>query len=210
MKWAKQFGVSLAFLGWLSATEAGSAPKIEHAGHSEGTNENQLTLLDLEKLITPRRAYQVTFRETHFSSLLTEPIVTSGSLTFRPPSRIEKHVTDPFEESYWLDGEQLYFENQRKGISKTLSLHEYPALHGFVAAMRAALAGDYENLKHYFNLSLKGAESRWLLRLEPLDDSLAGILDFISFTGRYNRFQSIEIREPNGDHSLMILGEANN
>jgi len=210
MKWIKQLGVFFALLGLLNIGEVCGAPRTNQIITSGGTKEKQLTLLDLEALLSTRPNYQANFQETHFSTLLTEPLITSGTLTFSPPSKIEKHVMAPFEEIYVVEGNRVYFDNPIKEISKTFSLDEYPSLQGFLIGLQAPLTGDFETLQRFFNLSLEGTKSQWTLKLEPLDNSFTEFLNSLSFTGRHNHITSIEIRESDGDYSLMTIDEATN
>ena len=80
--------------------------------------------------------------EETYSSLLTKPLVTRGVLRFTPPSRLEKNVLEPAHERYVVEGDLVTFESERKRVTRTISLDDYPALRGFVEAFRAGLTGD--------------------------------------------------------------------
>jgi outer membrane lipoprotein-sorting protein len=208
MKLIKQLGVFFAFLGLLNIGEAWSANRTNQIINSEGTKEKPLTLLDLKVLLSTRPHYKANFQETHFSTILTEPLITSGTLTFSPPSKIEKHIMAPFEETYVVEGNRVYFENPVKGISKNFTLDEYPSLQGLLVGMQGPLTGDFKTLQQFFNLTLEGTKSQWTLKLEPLDNSFAEFLNSLSFTGRHNLITTIEIRESAGDYSLITIEEA--
>ena len=207
MKSAKHLSIFLAlFIGWCDITETWGTAE-SHSRVTSSKSEGHLTLNDLKTLLAIRTNFQARFHETHFSNLLTEPLTTSGRLSFIPPSRLEKHVTAPFEEKYWIEGNEVHYESSLKGISTSFSLNEYPALQGFLLGLRSALTGDYQSLQRFFSLTLAGTMSQWTLRLKPIDDSILEILAFITIKGQNGFLTSMELREANGDHSLLVLDE---
>jgi len=187
-----------------------SAPQSEQSTVPKEAHDSPLTLHDLQVALTTHPTYHATFQEKHFSTLLTKPLMTSGILTFTPPATMEKHILTPFEEIYVVEEEQVHFENPLKGISKTFFLDEHPLLQGISIGVRSALTGDFETLRHIFTLKVEGTKSQWALRLEPLDDSLAEVIDCISLTGHHHDITSINIHEPNGDYALMIIEKVAN
>ena len=207
MKHAKHLIVLLALLiGWCDVPKTWATTEIHNRTTSTKT-EGHLTLNDLKTLLAIRTNFQARFQETHFSILLTKPLTTSGKLSFIPPSRLEKHVTAPFEEKYWIEGNQVHYESSSKGISTSFSLDENHALQGFLLGLRSALTGDYQTLQRFFSLTLAGTKDQWTLRLKPIDDSILEILTFIIIKGRNSFLTSMELREANGDHSLLVLDE---
>lgn len=183
-----------------------SAPDMDAVLGSRATTEgNEWTLGQLTRLLgaIPRR--QGDYEETHYSSLLKEPLKTKGKLTFTAPSTVEKHVLEPFEERYRADGEMLIVEKPPKGTTRTVSLEDYPPLRAFVEGFRAVLAGDLESLKQFYDVRLEGEQSSWVLILMPLEESVQELVQVLRFVGKEDSFTSIEIWEPNGDHSEMVI-----
>lgn len=208
-KWVKALQVVLALsFVWVAVAKGFNTPRTE--GHSVPTEvkNNQLSMADLQILLKAQPHYQANFQETHYSNFLTEPVTTTGILTFHPPSRMEKHILVPFEEIYVVDDQYVHFENPTKGISKTFPLDEYPAFQGFLVGFRSALAGDFETLKQFFDIVVEGTKDQWTLRLLSAEDSLTDLLSSITITGRNSNLGTIDIHEPNGDRSFMILDEA--
>lgn len=62
---------------------------------------------------------------------------TQGILRFTPPTRLEKHITAPYDERYVVEGDTVLVESKTKGTNRTLSLHDYPALRAFIEALRS-------------------------------------------------------------------------
>jgi hypothetical protein len=179
---------------------AGTSPQTEREGGSTGWNAEQL----IESLAKNRQA-EVRFEETAFSNLLTEPLKTQGILRFTPPARLEKHVTAPYDERYLVEGDTVLFERKTKGINRTLSLQDYPALQAFVEAFRSTLANDVVTLKRFYSVTLQGEPRRWVLILRPLDKATQELVESIRFSGEGEQVRVIEIRAPDGDRSVMVI-----
>ena len=156
-------------------------------------------------LLKEQRQLSVRFEETTYSSLLTEPITARGLLTFAPPDRLEKIVTEPFHERYVVEGDLIIFDSERKGVTRTVSLQEYPALHSFVEAFRSSLTGDAARLRGVYEPTLSGTRGKWTLLLRPHDSAGQSVVDYILLTGSEGRVATISIRSPDGDRSVMTL-----
>ena len=190
------------FLCLAPMSLAGTSPQTAREGESTGWNAEQL----IESLARNRQA-EVRFEETAFSNLLTEPLKTQGILRFTPPARLEKHVTAPYDERYMVEGDTVLFARKAKGINRTLSLHDYPALQAFVEAFRSTLANDVVTLRHFYSVTLQGEPRRWVLILRPLDNATQDLVESIRFSGEGGHVRVIEIRAPDGDRSVMVITE---
>ncbi len=179
---------------------AGTSPQTEREGESSGWNAERLIAT-----LSKNRQAEVRFEETAFSNLLTEPLKTQGILRFTPPARLEKHVTAPYDERYLVDGDTVLFERKTKGINRTLSLQDYPALQAFVEAFRSTLANDVVTLKRFYSVTLQGEPRRWVLILRPLDTAAQELVESIRFSGEGEQVRGIEIRAPDGDRSVMVM-----
>ena len=187
-------------LGPAPMSVAQTSPQSEREGGSTGWNVEQL----IESLAKNRQA-EVRFEETAFSNLLTQPLKTQGVLRFTPPARLEKHVTAPHDERYLVEGDKVLFERKTKGINRTLSLQDYPALQAFVEAFRSTLANDVVTLKRFYSVTLQGEPRRWVLFLRPLDKATQEMVESIRFSGEGEQVRVIEIRAPDGDRSVMVI-----
>jgi hypothetical protein len=163
------------------------------------------TVETLMALLKEQRKPSVAFEEATYSSVLTEPLKTRGVLRFTPPATLEKLVTDPFHERYIIEGERATFESERKRVTRTISLDEYPALRSFVEAFRMSLMGDAAQLKQIYEETLGGSRAKWTLLLRPLEPSGKSVVDYILFTGSEGRIGTIAVRSPDGDRTVMTL-----
>jgi hypothetical protein len=159
----------------------------------------------LMALLKEQRQLSVPFEEATYSSLLTEPVTVRGLLKFAPPDKLEKIVTAPFHERYVVEGDRVLFESERKGVTRTVSLEEYPALRSFVEAFRSSLTGDAARLRDVYEVTLSGSRSKWTLLLRPHDPSGRSVVESILLSGSEGRVATIGIRSPDGDRSVMNI-----
>jgi hypothetical protein len=190
----------LLFLALAKLFGAGSPLYAAASGPSAG-----LSVEELISGLAKRNPEVASFEETTFSVMVTEPLKTRGFLKFTPPSRLEKHVTDPYEERYVIDGDKLLFESKRKRVNKTLSLDDYPALRIFVEALRSTLAGDSITLKRFYRATVEGELRRWTLMLKPLDRASQTLIESVRVSGEGHRITMIETRAPDGDGSILVV-----
>ncbi len=192
--------IGLFFLCPAAMSVVQTSPQSEREAGSTGWNVEQL----LESLARNRQA-EVRFEETAFSNLLTQPLKTQGVLRFTPPRGLEKHITAPHDERYLVEDDTVFFESKTKGTSRTLSLHDYPALRAFIEAFRATLANDVITLRRFYRVTLQGDPQRWGLVLRPLDDAVQELVESIRFSGERGQVSRIEILAPDGDRSVMVI-----
>jgi hypothetical protein len=194
------------FLIWLflpgpaPISLAQPSPQSEHEAESPGWNIEQL----IGSLAKNRQA-EVRFEETAYSNLLTQPLKTRGILRFTYPAGLEKHIIAPHDERYIVEGDTVIFESKTKGTSRTLSLHDYPALRVFIEAFRSTLANDVVTLRRFYSMTLQGEPRRWVVMLRPLDKAVQELVESIRFSGEGEYLGSIEILASGGDRSVMVI-----
>ena len=163
------------------------------------------TVETLIGLIKDQREASIAFEEATYSSLLTEPVMSRGILKFDPPDKLEKLVTTPSLERYVVEGDRVTFESERRGVKRTVSLEDYPALRSFVEAFRASLTGDVVQLRKVYEVTMDGSRGKWTLLLRPRELSGKSVVDYILLAGSGGRIAKIAIRSPDGDRSVMTL-----
>ena len=163
------------------------------------------TVETLVALLNDQREPSLAFEEATYSSLLTKPMKVRGLLRFTPPATMEKSITHPFRERYVIEGDRVTFESERKGMKRTVSLEDYPALRSFVEAFRATFMGDVAQLQKVYEITVDGTRSKWTLLLRPKETTGKSVVDYILLTGSEGRVATIAIRSPDGDRSVMTL-----
>jgi hypothetical protein len=154
-------------------------------------------------LLAMRQHGRVEFIEQHFLAVLNHPIESSGELRYDAPDRLEKRTLKPHAETLVLSGGVLTME--RAHGRRVMDLRAYPQVQPFVESIRATLAGDRRALEQLFRLDFVGSVARWTLTLVPLDPKVKHSVAQVRIDGVRDQLLKVEIRQPDGDRSLMTL-----
>ncbi len=182
----KQAGLLLALCAPLASASAASA----------------WTLPELLHTLASRGDSRANFVEIRTLALLSQPLRLEGSVEFRPPAYLAKHVRLPAEEHYIIDGNALRIERPGQAPLQ-LALSDYPALEAFAASLRAPLAGDGAALQRYYRVSLGGSRRHWLLALVPLQPEMVESIRRVTLAGSGDHIERLDIEEAGGDRSSL-------
>ena len=164
---------------------------------------------DLDRVmgaLAERKQGHVSFTERKFIAMLDTPVVSSGELLYSAPDRLEKKTLKPKPEYLVLEGGVV--SAQRGKRHYTLDLKQYPQVLPFIESIRATLAGDRAALERIFKVDFSGNFEHWNLELAPLDAKLAKTVSIIHIEGTKDFIHTVEIREADGDRSLMTISPA--
>ncbi len=143
------------------------------------------------------------FVEKKYIVMLDKPVESSGELLYIAPDHLEKRTLKPKPESMTVDGSALLIERGRQ--KHRLQLQDYPELAAFIDSIRGTLAGERSALEHHYKLSLEGTAAHWTLQLLPVDEKMQAAVKSIRIAGVESTVRSIEIIQPDGDSSLMLI-----
>jgi hypothetical protein len=175
---------------------------LSACGSAAGASE----LDEVMGLLATRQHGRVEFVEQQFLHILDHPIESSGELRFDAPDRLEKRTFKPHAEMLVLAGGELTVERGRG--RRVVDLRAYPQIQPFVESIRATLAGDRNSLERLFHLEFAGSLGRWTLTLVPLDSNVKRAVAQVRIDGMRDQLLKVEIRQPDGDRSLMTLRPA--
>ena len=175
----------------LGATTSFAAPS------SDWTPESML------RALADHRQGEARFTEQKFIGVLDTPLLSAGTLTFRPPDYLEKHTTSPRDELMTIKGDVLTYT--RQGQTYTLNLAEHPEATAYANSIRGLLNGNAALLKQNYALKLSGDPAHWVLLLLPTDPRIQSLIKSISVNGSGDHMQMIEYDQTNGDRSVMTL-----
>lgn len=157
----------------------------------------------LMKSLATSRSGSASFVEKKSIAMLDKPVESSGELIYNAPDHLEKRTLKPKAESMVLDKNTLTVE--QRGKKHVLSLQSYPEIAAFIESIRGTLAGDRKALERTYKLSMEGDEQGWNLTLLPLEDKMKKVVAKINITGESNILRTIEIKQADGDSSLMTI-----
>jgi hypothetical protein len=158
---------------------------------------------DIMRLLAMHQHGRVEFIEQQFLAVLNHPIESSGELLYDAPDRLEKRTLKPRAETLLLSGDVLTVEHGHS--RRVMDLHTYPQVQPFVESIRATLAGDRRALERLFRLQFVGSIGRWTLTLVPLESKVKQSVSQVRIDGARDQLLKVEIRQPDGDRSLMTL-----
>jgi len=153
------------------------------------------------------KAASAQFTERKTVHMLSAPLVTSGTLNYIAPDRMQKITVSPKLERFVLDGDQVTIAGGPDHQVHTFSLADYPQIGGLVEGIRATLAGDLAALDRFYVVQLSGDPSNWQLLLQPKDNDLTRFVKWIRIVGSQDRILDVETEDTDGDHSDMSIVE---
>jgi len=172
---------------------------IATASHAEATWD----LDQLMQSLAATRSGHASFIEKKSIAILDKPVESSGELFYTAPDRLEKRTLKPKAESMVLDKDNLIVE--QRGKKHVLSLQSYPEIAAFIDSIRGTLAGDRKALERTYKLNMVGHQQDWNLSLLPLEDKMKKVVISINISGSGNMLDTIEIKQADGDSSLMMI-----
>jgi hypothetical protein len=149
---------------------------------------------------------QARFTERKYLKVLKAPLLSSGTLTYTAPDKLEKRTLKPRPEVLLVEGGQVVVEMDA-GARRTLRMADHPVLQAFVESIRSTLGGDARTLERYYKVSLEGDRSAWQLYLAPRGRDMARVISQIRIGGGNGRIELIEVQETRGDRSVMKVTE---
>lgn len=160
-------------------------------------------LAHLMQLLAETPESRVPFVERKYSALLAEPLVSRGTLAYRRPDLVEKVVVSPRPERFRIEGDELFL--YRDGTQRRVRLSSEPLLAAFAASLRGVLSGNATLLAEHYRLALEGTQEDWKLEMTPLDADISRYVAGIVVSGRAGRVGTLEVRESNGDRSVLTV-----
>jgi outer membrane lipoprotein-sorting protein len=196
----------VSWIGAVAISLALCAP-LDRA-RADTTDSPGLSLDRLMATLAQKKSGHATFVEEKYLSIAAKPIESSGELTFVAPDRLEKITLAPSPERFVVDGDKLTIE--RNDRRYTIALAQYPELAAFIESIRATLSGNRLELEQLYNVTLAGHGEAWTLTLAPLDSRMAKVVRTITLEGTRDLLRTVEIRQADGDWSVMRLRNASN
>jgi outer membrane lipoprotein-sorting protein len=170
------------------------------------STENNWTLDRLMNTLGAKKSGRAHFTETRYLKIAQQPLESSGELLFNAPDHLEKHTVSPKPENLVVDGDMLTVD--RNGHKTTIPLRNYPELGAFIESIQATLAGNRFALENAYKVVVDGHGNDWTMTLIPTDSRMAAKVASIVLAGTGDSLTRVEIKQADGDHSLMRLQDA--
>ncbi len=189
----------LGLVSMLGAVLLG-APGLAQQSQAWGITQLMQTLAQV-------KSSSAQFTERKTMRMLSEPLVTSGTLLYLAPDQVQKITVLPKRERVAVRGDTVTLDGGQDERSRTLSLSDYPEIGGIVEGIRATLAGDLPTLRRYYAVQLDGSATDWRLLLQPSDPKLQKFLKSIRIAGDGNKVHTVVTEDGDGDISEMSIVE---
>ncbi len=147
------------------------------------------------------------FSERKELRMLNEPLMSSGTLVYAAPDKLQKSTLLPKPERLSIEDGKLTVERSENNENRTVALADVPEIGAFVESIRATLAGDLPALERYYKISLQGDAGDWQMTLEPKEKRLQELVKSIRIAGRDAAIRSIVSEQADGDRSEMSIVE---
>ena len=167
------------------------------AAHADISADDILSGLSAVKIA------QAHFTETRRLAVLTEPVVSKGTLIYIAPDTIEKDTVAPKQESVTVRGDKLTMTDEDG--THTIALTDMPEIGTLVTAVRATLQGDKKALAQHYTITARGDEVEWVLLLQPNEPNVKHMILYVRLTGSHDNLTEVEIKQTNGDESDMQI-----
>jgi hypothetical protein len=165
-------------------------------------------LKDLMGELAAVRASSASFTEQTTSPLLTSPVTSAGTLSYRAPDYIRKTTRTPVPEDFVLEGDRITMRGGQDGATHIFTTDQDARIGGLVEAIRATLAGNLPALTALYAVQLTGSNAAWQLQLTPQSRALARFVKCIRFAGSDGRITLISTQYGDGGNSLMRISIA--
>lgn len=126
------------------------------------------------------------------------PLVSTGTLLFRRPGRLEKVTEAPAPETLVVEGNQVVLTIGNEP-PRVVPPGAAPGLDAMIDAFRAPLAGDLPALQRAFGVAGTGSPAAWQLDLTPTDPAVARLLRHVTVAGGGDQVRRITVTQANGD-----------
>lgn len=154
--------------------------------------------------LAQRKHGHITYVEEHFIGALERPLQSSGELFYDAPGRLEKRTLLPKAESVILENGTMTARRARRTF--VVNIADYPQVASLVDSIRSVLAGDLETLQRLFRVDWEGETAQWRLLLTPKDPAMGRTVREIQIQGEKDHIHTVEIRQADGDRSVLTLG----
>ena len=147
------------------------------------------------------------FVEVRWSPLLKRALVSRGTLEYKGPDALARHVTAPYREDTEIAGDEVRVAREGRKEQR-FSLARAPELRGLLAGFPALLGGDRAALEREFEAAVELGREGWTITLTPRAEQTRKRIARIVIDGRGDEPRCVTADAAGGSASVMLLGAA--
>jgi outer membrane lipoprotein-sorting protein len=161
------------------------------------------------------RSLEARFEQQRTTSLLNQPLVSTGTLRFERPDKLAWVVEQPGRSTMVVSGSRVGMSYPDLGVHDQLDLAGDPDAQRLVRSMMVWLAGDLEQVSRDYGVAWAAAPAGGpdgalhLATLTPLDPTMAALVARLelSIGGAPLRVLAVTMHEPDGDRVDIAMRE---
>lgn len=161
------------------------------------------------------RSLEARFEQRRTTTLLTQPLVSTGTLRFQRPDKLAWVVEQPGRSTMVVSGSQVAMSYPDLGVHEQLDLAGDPDAERLVRSMMVWLAGDLEQVSRDYSLAWADApaepvpDALYLATLSPRDPTMAALVARLelSIGGEPLRVLAVTMHESDGDRVDIAMRE---
>jgi hypothetical protein len=177
------------------------------AAASPAGHEAPVTIDSLLSSFRQMPGLEARFSEEKRITLLSEPLISEGTLHFVPPDRLARHMLTPVPSSVLVEGSQLSFGDEEG--QERIDLEVNPVVRLYVESFLHILEGNRDALEKTWKIELSlmdsGGDDEWEIRLLPSAKPLAKTISELRLRGRGTLLTWMKIEEPTGDETITTF-----
>ncbi len=159
------------------------------------------------------RSLEASFEQSRTTTLLTQPLVSTGTLRFVRPDKLAWIVEQPGRSTMVVSGSKVGMSYPDLGVYEQLDLAGDPDAERLVRSMMVWLAGDLEQVSRDYGLVWAAAPAGGpegalhLATLSPRDPTMAALVSRLELTlgGEPLRVLAVTMHEPDGDRVDIVM-----
>jgi Outer membrane lipoprotein carrier protein LolA-like len=136
-----------------------------------------------------------------------DPLLSSGRLRFVAPDHLEMIVDNPEAESFIYDDGVLSFNKAGEEPTDQISVDSNLLLSAMFSALIGTLSGNADELKRVFFVKFEAEGCNWRMGLTPKSKRVLEKVLEMELRGMEQHIDEVEIRQANGDYSLLRITE---
>lgn len=170
--------------------------------HGDMPPDARLAWVEMAKV----KRLEARFRQTRHSSLLAEPLVSTGTLRFARPDRLSWLVKSPSRSEMVMRGTTVAVRYPDLGVSETVDLASSPEASRVVRGMMVWLGGDLDQVLEDYDVTWRPGGGGTAV-LTPKVPELTAVLSQVEIhlAGDPLRVERVHLVEPAGDRVEILL-----
>lgn len=177
---------------WLAGSVAASGNKSQGMTLPATLSAMQQRLADTQRLTS-------TFTQTRTLTLLSRPLISSGTMAYDKKEGICWQLLKPVPASVMLSRDQVLVQDIE---SKQVIKQTNPVLRLYSNLLFSVFSGDLAALQEHFTLTWSTEGDRWQLNLQPLDPLMAQLAATIRIIGGQH-IDQVSLLTQEGDQTLL-------